>query len=62
MGFGVLLIVLGIGSILLNRYTDWQFILLSWADSYQPWAGIGFALLGVLIVVIAAVTRRRRAT
>ncbi|HEV2088026.1 MAG TPA: hypothetical protein VGR21_06920, partial [Cryptosporangiaceae bacterium] len=46
MAFGVVLIILGIGSILLKQYTDRQFILLSWAESYQPWAGVGVALLG----------------
>lgn len=40
MGFGIALILLGLGSIALKDFTDYQFTLLSWADSSQPLSGL----------------------
>lgn len=61
MGFGIALIVLGLGSIVLKELTDYQFVLLSWADSSQPLSGIGIALVGVIITLVVARQRRARA-
>jgi hypothetical protein len=48
---GFFLIVIGLGSIFLNAFTDYQFTLLSWADSMQPWAGMVVGLLGFVLVM-----------
>lgn len=61
MGFGIALIVLGLGSIALKEFTDYQFILLSWADDWQPLSGIGIALVGVIITLVVARQRRAKA-
>jgi len=49
---GVLLIVLGLGSFILPLI-GFQFTLMSWVDLYQPWAGIGVAIGGVALVLLA---------
>jgi hypothetical protein len=51
---GILLTVLGFGSLLMEL-TDRQFVLLMWAEDYQPAIGIivgivGLALIGVNVV------------
>ena len=56
--FGVLLIILGFGSLVL-RAMGRVFVVLEWADPYQPWVGIGVGVLG-LIIVIATMMRGRR--
>jgi Na+-driven multidrug efflux pump len=53
----LLLIVLGFGSLVLNLF-NMEFRVLAWADDYQPWAGIGIGVLGVLIIVIQALLGR----
>jgi hypothetical protein len=48
-GFGVLLIVLGVGSLLLPML-NLQFRLMEFVDPYQPWAGILVAVIGAALV------------
>jgi hypothetical protein len=57
VGFGVLLIILGIGSFILPQF-NMQFRLMSLFDGAQPAAGIIVAALGVLLVVLGL--RRQR--
>lgn len=52
IGWGILLIVLGAGSLLLPMF-EIQFTLMSLFDDYQPWAGIAVAIIGVALVVYA---------
>jgi hypothetical protein len=52
IGWGILLIVLGAGSLLLPMF-EFQFTLMSLFDDYQPWAGIAVAIIGVALVVYA---------
>ena len=56
----LLLIVLGFGSLVLNLF-GYEFRVLMWADDYQPWAGIGVGVLGVLILVIQTLVSRGKA-
>ena len=46
---GVLLLVLGFGTFILNAF-DYEFKILSWAEDYQPWLSIGLGVLGLIIV------------
>jgi len=62
MGFGIALIVIGLGSIVLKEFTDYQFILLSWADSSQPLSGLGIAAVGVIITLVVARQRKAKAS
>lgn len=50
-GWGVLLIIMGIGSLILPQFGI-QFRLMSLLDGAQPAAGIIVAALGVLLVVL----------
>lgn len=50
-----LLILLGFGSVALHEFTDYQFRLLSWMEDYQPWAGVGVGVVGVLLAVVRTV-------
>jgi len=52
IGWGILLIVLGAGSLLLPMFSI-QFTLMSLLDDYQPWAGVVVAIIGVALVVFA---------
>ena len=54
---GILLIILGIGSILLPMF-DIQFRIMSLLDDYQPIAGIVVAVIGAALVLLG----RRRTT
>ncbi|WP_051267099.1 hypothetical protein [Nakamurella lactea] len=54
---GVLLLVLGLGSLVL-RLMDMHFTVLAWADDLQPGLGIGFAVLGAGLVLADVVSRR----
>jgi hypothetical protein len=56
----VLFMIIGFGSLVLNLF-NMEFVLLSWADNYQPWVGIGLGLVGVLIIVTQGVAARRTA-
>jgi hypothetical protein len=51
VGWGILLIILGAGSLLLPMF-DIQFTLMSLLDAFQPWAGIVVAAIGVVVVVL----------
>jgi hypothetical protein len=53
----ILFIVLGFGSLILNLF-NMEFVVLSWADNYQPWAGVGLGVVGILIIVIKALAGR----
>jgi hypothetical protein len=57
-GFGVLLIILGLGSLLLPLF-DLQFRLMEFVDPYQPWAGFIVAAIGAILVGLGL---QRRAT
>ena len=58
-GLGVLLVILGIGSLVLPMLNI-QFQIMRLLDDYQPIAGIAIAAIGVLLVVLG--TRRRSTT
>jgi hypothetical protein len=58
VGFGALLIILGLGSLLLPMF-DIQFRIMSLLDDYQPIAGIGVALIGAVLVVTGSRSRSR---
>jgi hypothetical protein len=55
--FGVLLLILGLGTFVLRTF-DYEFRILSWADEYQPWFSIGLAALGLIIVVVSMMRGR----
>jgi hypothetical protein len=57
--FGVLLVVLGFGSVLFH-YTDYQFRVLMWAEDMQPALGSAVGVAGLLLSG-AAVLRKQRA-
>lgn len=49
---GGLLVLLGIGSFILPLMGR-QFTLMEWVDPFQPWAGVGVALIGIGLIGIA---------
>jgi hypothetical protein len=51
IGWGIFLIVIGAGSLLLPLI-GFQFRLMELVDAYQPWAGIVVAIIGVALVVV----------
>ncbi|MBD0325066.1 MAG: hypothetical protein ICV68_01465 [Pyrinomonadaceae bacterium] len=51
IGFGILLIILGIGSLILPQFNI-QFRLMSLLDDLQPAAGIVIAAIGALLLVL----------
>jgi len=57
ISFGVLLVILGVGSLALP-YFDLEFT--EFIDPYQPWAGIMVAALGLITVLFGAQRRGRR--
>ncbi len=59
VGLGVLLVILGFGSLLLPMF-DIQFQIMSLFDDYQPIAGIAVAAIGALLVILGI--QRRRTT
>ena len=60
VGSGVLLIVLGAGSLLLPQM-GYQFTLMELVDDFQPWAGIVVAVIGAILVVMGMNRRQRPA-
>lgn len=54
---GVLLIVLGIGSLILPMF-DIQFTLMTFVDPYQPFAGVVVAAVGAALLGLALQRRR----
>jgi predicted lipid-binding transport protein (Tim44 family) len=59
ISFGVLLVILGAGSLVLP-YLNLQFTLMELVEPYQPWAGIIVAALGLITVLFGAQRRGRR--
>lgn len=57
VGFGILLLVLGFGTFVLDAF-DREFAVLSWARDYQPWVSLGLGVLGLVIVVGKALVGR----
>lgn len=57
MRFGILLLILGLGTFVLNAF-NYEFRILSWADDYQPWLSIGLAVLGLVFVIVSMLRRR----
>lgn len=60
VGWGILLIVLGAGSLLLPQM-GYQFTLMELVDDFQPWAGIVVAVIGAVLVFMGIGRRRRPA-
>jgi len=50
VGWGIFLIILGAGSLLLPLL-DYQFTLMELVDDFQPWAGIVVAIIGAAMVL-----------
>ncbi|MGQ0839746.1 hypothetical protein [Actinokineospora sp.] len=50
-GLSGFLMVIGFGSVLLG-FTDFQFTIVSWAEPWQPAAGLAIGGVGVLIAVL----------
>jgi hypothetical protein len=59
VGWGVFLIVLGAGSLLLPML-GYQFSLMELVDDFQPWAGIVVAVIGAVLLFMG-MTRRQPA-
>jgi hypothetical protein len=58
VGWGILLIVLGAGSLLLPQM-GYQFSLMELVDDFQPWAGIVVAVIGAILVLMGMIRRQR---
>lgn len=56
---GILLSVIGFGSVFLHAFTRYQFGYLQWAEGAQPYLGIGLGLVGLAMAVVPAVLRTR---
>jgi hypothetical protein len=54
---GILLAVIGFGSVILHAFTQYQFRYLLWAEGAQPYLGIGLGLVGLALVVVPQVRR-----
>ena len=61
VGFGALLIILGVGSLLLPMF-DIQFQIMSLLDDYQPVAGIAIAAVGAVLVFLGLQRQRSQTT
>ncbi len=59
VGWGVFLIILGAGSLLLPML-GYQFTLMELVDDFQPYAGIAVAIIGAVLVFMG-MNRRREA-
>lgn len=60
IGWGIALIVIGAGSLLLPLL-GYQFTLMELVDDYQPYAGIVVAIVGAVLVVLG-MNRRAETT
>ena len=49
VGWGIFLIILGAGSLLLPQL-GYQFSLMELVDDFQPYAGIGVAIIGAVLL------------
>ena len=56
---GVILIVLGFGSVGLSEFTGGQFAV--WAEPMQPWLGAAVGIVGVALAAFAFVQSRNKA-
>ncbi|MGW0518296.1 hypothetical protein [Crossiella sp. NPDC003009] len=61
MQFGILLLILGVGSFLLPMI-GFQFTFMSLIEDYQPWAGIGVAAVGAMITIAVLMNRKPATT
>lgn len=61
VGWGIFLIILGAGSLLLPML-DYQFTLMELVDDYQPYAGIVVAVIGAALVLLGMNRRPDGAT
>jgi len=59
VGLGVLLIILGAGSMILQEM-GYEFRILSWATDYQPFAGIVIAVVGVAVLGVAIAQKKSK--
>ena len=59
VGWGIFLIVIGAGSLLLPMI-GYQFSLMDLVEDYQPWAGIVVAVIGAILLYMG-MTRRQPA-
>jgi hypothetical protein len=61
--FGIFLVLIGFGSVVLHAKTDYQFTYLKWADGMQPYAGIVVGLIGLGLLfgpfILRALSGRR---
>jgi drug/metabolite transporter (DMT)-like permease len=58
---GVILIVLGFGSVGLSEFTDRQFAVLMWAEPMQTWLGATVGMVGAALAGFAFVQSRKKA-
>lgn len=59
VGLGVLLLILGFGTFILEQF-DMEFRILSWAEDYQPWLSIGLGVLGLVILIAKVISGRSK--
>jgi predicted lipid-binding transport protein (Tim44 family) len=59
ISLGVLLVILGVGSLVLPSL-NLQFQLMEIVDPYQPWAGIIVAAVGLITILFGAQRRGRK--
>lgn len=57
---GVLFLLFGVGSVVLDLL-DRTFTILAWAEDYQPWLGIGLAVVGAILVSADQLVRKQPA-
>ena len=57
IGWGIFLVILGLGSLLLPMF-GFQFRLMELVDDIQPWAGLAVAAVGFGLIGMG-ITRRR---
>lgn len=60
ISLGVLLVILGVGSLVLPSL-GLQLTFMDWLDAYQPWAGLIVAALGLITILFGAQRRGRTA-
>jgi hypothetical protein len=59
ISLGVLLVILGVGSLVLPSL-NLQVAFLDFVDPYQPWAGVIVAAIGLITILFAAQRRGRK--
>lgn len=58
---GVLLTILGFGSVAFHYWSDRQLAILIWAEDYQPALGSAIGVLGLVLVIAHVVMSKRKA-